>query len=371
MSQRLRILHLTAGSDAGGVSRYIFDLCSAMYASGHDVYVAGERGAWHGMFEKAPFPWLEVPLKGSPFALNRAAETLRDFLRDRGIDVLHTHYRRATLAARKLQSMHGVPPVLYTVHLSDISLAWPLRRFSDFGDHTHVASAQARRWTIETAQVEPDRVSIIPHGIHVERFPQRTDAEFLAARKALGPRPGDLVAAYVGRLDDPKNVDWLLDIAASSRRALPDLRIVITGDGPHERSLRKRVARDELEHRVLLIGERDPLPIYQMADALLLPSEREGFSYACAEAMSVGVPVLRTRTAGTEELIVENETGRSTAIDHDAFVSTAIDFLGDHEALHHMGANAARHIREHFTFEQQLARTIELYRCVMNASRGR
>src|SRR5689334_12260876 len=101
MSQRLRILHLTAGSDAGGVSRYIFDLCSAMFEAGHDVFVAGERGAWHEMFEKAPFPWIDVPLKGSPLALNRAADALRDFLRDRGVDVLHTHYRRATLAARK------------------------------------------------------------------------------------------------------------------------------------------------------------------------------------------------------------------------------------------------------------------------------
>src|SRR5205085_11098493 len=43
----LRILHLTAGSDAGGLSRYIYDLSMAMIAQGHEITVGGERGAWH------------------------------------------------------------------------------------------------------------------------------------------------------------------------------------------------------------------------------------------------------------------------------------------------------------------------------------
>ena len=48
--ERLSILHLLAGSDAGGLSRYVFDLCSALHAQGHRVAVAGERGAWHWLF---------------------------------------------------------------------------------------------------------------------------------------------------------------------------------------------------------------------------------------------------------------------------------------------------------------------------------
>ena len=41
---------------------------------------------------------------------------------------------------------------------------------------------------------------------------------------------------------------------------------------------------------------------------------REGFSLVCAEAMCTGLPVLRTRTAGTRELILEDQTGVSTPI---------------------------------------------------------
>ncbi len=77
----MRILHLTAGSDAGGVSRYIFDLCSAMSAAGHQVAVAGERGAWHDLFAAAPFPWIDAPLKGGPLTLLRAPASSADISR--------------------------------------------------------------------------------------------------------------------------------------------------------------------------------------------------------------------------------------------------------------------------------------------------
>src|SRR5580692_345443 len=90
----LRILHLTAGSDAGGLSRYVFDLSMAMHAKGHDVTVAGQRGAWHWLFDSAPFPWIDVPLKGSAFALRRAADQLKAHLDKHPVDLLHVHYRR-------------------------------------------------------------------------------------------------------------------------------------------------------------------------------------------------------------------------------------------------------------------------------------
>jgi glycosyltransferase involved in cell wall biosynthesis len=359
MSDRpLRILHLTAGSDAGGLSRYIYDLGSAMIARGHEVSVAGQRGAWHWLFEKSLLPWIDVPLKGGPIALAKAATTLRAWLADHPIDILHTHYRRPTLAARRVQR-HLKLPILYTVHLSDLSLHWPWSMFSDFGDHTHVASAEARRWVVDDAHVPAERVSVIHHGIDIAKFPLADDATRSAARAALKLPPDARVALFVGRFDYPKNEEWLLDVAAK----MPELHLVYAGEGPHEIRLRQRTSSGPLAGRVHILGHRDPLPVYQAADALLLPSIREGFSLVCAEAMSVGLPVLRTRTAGTTELIVEDVTGRSTEIDHDAFVRSALEFLSLPTAqLRQMGLAASVRVRENFTFNKQLDSTLALYR---------
>jgi UDP-glucose:(heptosyl)LPS alpha-1,3-glucosyltransferase len=250
---------------------------------------------------------------------------------------------------------------------------WRARLFPDFGDHVHVASADARQWAIDRASLKAADITLIPHGIPIERFPIATADDKRAARRQLGLADTDKVACFVGRLDSPKNEHWLLDLADQSRTSLPNLKILITGKGPHEADLRQQIAARDLATRVRMLGERtDPLPVYQASDALLLPSQREGFSLVCAEAMSVGVPVCRTRTAGSAELIVENVTGRTTDIDHDAFIRTATEFLKDDAALARMSTAAAAHIRGRFTFERQLEDTLALYHRLagMHISRG-
>lgn len=362
----MRILHLTAGSDAGGVSRYLYDLCAAMQAAGHQVAIAGEKGAWHEMFRAAPWPWIDAPLKGGPLRLAAATRILRRYLAENPVDVLHTHYRKATLVARRLQK-HIYAPIVYTLHLSHIPLGGPWRWFSDFGDHVHAAASDARDWLINDAHVPSQRITLIPHGVHPERFPVPGAAAKHDARATLGVADDDLVALYLGRLDDPKNESWLIDLAATTQNSLPRLRVLLAGDGPNENAVRKQIERQNQSQRVQMLGHREPLPLLHAADALLLPSEREGFSYACAEAMCAGVPVLRTRTSGTRELIVENTTGQSVEIDHDAFLKAAAEFLSDKPSLGRMGIAAAERIRRHFTFDRQLADTLAMYESLIAA----
>ena len=156
-----------------------------------------------------------------------------------------------------------------------------------------------------------------------------------------------------------------------SKDSLPGLRVLMAGDGPNEISIRQQLDRQGLEDRVWMLGHREPLPLLQAADAMLLPSQREGFSYACAEAMCAGVPVLRTRTSGTKELIVEGTTGRSVPIDRQAFLNTAVEFLSDKSALQRMGIAAATRIRRDFTFNRQLTETIAMYTRLTVPGRGR
>ena len=364
----LHILHLTAGSDAGGISRYLVDLGVAMSAQGHDVAVAGERGADHARFEAAGLRWIDCPLKGGPAALWRAARQLERWIESEGgwrPDVLHVHYRKPALVARRLGRRLDIP-VLFTLHLSDLPLGGPWRWLSDFGDVTHAPSAEAARWLVEVARVEASRVVTIPHGVNPARFPRASADDRRAAREALG-LPGDAtVAAYVGRFDEPKNEGWVVDVAAATRggatRGGAGVRFILLGGGPREAALRRRVEDEGLRERVRVLPYRDPLAVYRACDVLLMPSGREGFSLVCAEAMSVGRAVLRTRTAGAAETTVDGVTGRAVPIDRDTFVAAAVEMLSDPEALHTMGDAGAAHVRQHLTFERQVAETVELYR---------
>ncbi len=257
-------------------------------------------------------------------------------------------------------------PILYTVHLSDLKLAWPWSMFSDFGDHTHVASEEARRWVIEDGHVPSTQVTLIHHGIDVAKFPVADDATRRAAREKLKIPFDAKVAGFVGRFDNPKNEHWLVDLASK----MAGLHVLFTGEGPRAEELKSHIVQARVADRAHLLGPRDPLSLYQAADALLLPSFREGFSLVCAEAMSVGTPVLRTRTAGTSELIVENVTGRSVEIDHNAFIAAAIEFLSlPTLELRRMGAAGSERVRNNFTFDRQLEQTLALYRRLVTLPR--
>jgi len=244
------------------------------------------------------------------------------------------------------------------VHQPRIRLVGPWRWLSDFGDHTHCPSEDAKKWLMETARVPESRITVIPHGVDPDEYPLRDRAIQSAARKSLDLPPAALVAAFVGRLDVPKNAGWMIDLAKAS----PKVTILMAGDGPEMPELRRVVERECLSRVVRLLGECDPIPVYQAADALLSPSEREGFGLVCAEAMCMGVPVLRTRTGGAAEMIVEGLTGRTTPVDRHEFVEAAIEFLEDLPALQRMGTAAAEHIRANFTLAQQIERTIGMYR---------
>jgi len=356
----LRILHLTAGSDLGGVSRYLRDLCEAMHAQGHHVTIAGERGKWSQLFDSEPWPWLDISLKGGYLKLRRAASQLVDHLCDHPVDLLHVHYRKAAIVGRWLARRFRLP-MLFTLHVTGIPMRGIWRWLSDFGDHTHAPSQMAQQWLIDVARVDSNRITIIPHGIVANKFPVADAAQKLAARRALGLPANGIVAAFVGRYEAPKNEGWVINLAAASRQRLPDLYVVMIGQGPNESVLHRRVQSEGLTDRVVILPYGDPMPVYGAADAVLLPSSREGFSLVTTEAMSTGRPVLRTRTAGTAEHIIENVTGRSVPISLDAFLEGAMDFLSNSAALSRMGLAAAKHVRQNMEYELQLERTLSLY----------
>jgi glycosyltransferase involved in cell wall biosynthesis len=258
LDRPLSILHLTAASDAGGLSRYVLDICGAMHERGHRVAVAGGRGAWHERFADRSWPWIDLAMKGGPMGLLRAARQLEEYLQGHPVDLIHTHYRRPTLVARRVQKKISIP-ILYTLHQPRISVRGPRKWLSDFGDWAHVPSQDAARWLVETVGYRADRICLVPHGIDPARFPRRDEAAKIAARKKLDLPAEALVAAFVGRLDVPKNEDWMIDVA----EAVPGLIVLIAGDGPHAGRLRRRIGR--FDGRVRMLGECETLPVYQAA----------------------------------------------------------------------------------------------------------
>lgn len=111
--------------------------------------------------------------------------------------------------------------------------------------------------------------------------------------RAIEPAIAPPYAIFVGRLIEDKRVTALPAALAHARLSVPDLRLVVIGDGPQREALVAAVAEEGLEDSVELLGRVDDDTLDRVrggAAVLVNPSAREGFGLVVAEAAARGIP---------------------------------------------------------------------------------
>lgn len=114
---------------------------------------------------------------------------------------------------------------------------------------------------------------------------------------------------FVGRLSPEKGLDTLLQ-AMSSPSVPPSLCLMVAGDGPCREAWQNTARSLGIEHRVSWLGMRRDVPdLLRRADALVLPSRREGMPLVIVEALACGVPTIASRVGGIPEVVSEGRNG--------------------------------------------------------------
>ncbi len=139
---------------------------------------------------------------------------------------------------------------------------------------------------------------------------------------------------FVGRLDEIKGVDYLIDAFRQIAPKYADVRLVVVGDGDFQSYLSR--CRD-LQGRVVFLGRMtsdEVEAVYQSAYIGVMPSFHEQCSYTAIEMMRHGIPLIGTDSTGLAEMLdatpglrvhidEENETGDGLA----AQISSCMDLL--------------------------------------------
>lgn len=135
--------------------------------------------------------------------------------------------------------------------------------------------------------------TIIPNGI---------DGPYWRARPASRyQRPGMRNLVYLGRLEERNGPDLAIDAFTRLAPALPDVRLLIAGDGPFRPSLQGRVPahlRDRVEFLGAVYDQRPE--ILASSSVFLLPARAVGFSIMVLEAFAAGLPVVALPALGTD-----------------------------------------------------------------------
>ena len=157
----------------------------------------------------------------------------------------------------------------------------------------------------------PGKVARI-HGVGVstERYHPATPEEQVKMRRKEGLSEDDFVVICTGELNENKNQKTLIAAAALLRDQIPNLKVLLAGNGPKEQELRDQIAAEHLESIVTLLGYRTDLErVVPAVDVVVSCSKREGLGLNVIEAMLCKKPVVAAMNRGHAELVEDGISG--------------------------------------------------------------
>jgi glycosyltransferase involved in cell wall biosynthesis len=208
-----------------------------------------------------------------------------------------------------------------------------LRKFHNLCASTMVPTEALRR----ELQAEGFRnLMVVTRGVDTQLFhPRRRSATL---RESWGVAPDTLVAAYVGRLAQEKNLGVLMAAFEALQQDRPGARLLVVGDGPQRAELQARCPG------ALFAGQRhgeDLAAHYASADMFLFPSLTETFGNVTTEAMASGLPVVAFDHAAAAQLIRSGHNGMLASVeDATSFVAAARAMASNTGARQRMGRAA-------------------------------
>jgi 1,2-diacylglycerol 3-alpha-glucosyltransferase len=206
------------------------------------------------------------------------------------------------------------------------------------------------------------RVEVIPTGLPLDEFRGGDGAAF---RRRLGIDASRQVLVHVGRMAHEKNVGFLLEVLAVVRRFLPDVLLLLAGDGPALPALQRRTVELGVERNVRFVGyldrERELLDCYRAGDVFVFASRTETQGLVLLEAMALEVPVLSTAVLGTRDVVGPGRGALVVQEDAAAFAAQALVLLEDGALRRRIGREGRRWVEEEWSDHATMSRTLDLY----------
>jgi glycosyltransferase involved in cell wall biosynthesis len=232
-------------------------------------------------------------------------------MRQREVDIVHTHLYHASRYGRIAATLAGVPCVVASFHN-----VYPIRRFKQhvfnwilgkITDRVIAVSEAVKDHLVGYDHIAPDLITVLPNAIDLRHFGGHDRTE---ARRRLGIPPDAYVVGTVGRLEPQKGHVVLLQAMRELADACPEARVLLIGGGSQEQALRGAADDLGLADRITFTGERRDVPALMAAlDLFVLPSLWEGLPLVLLEAMASGAPVVATRVGGVPEVVSDGATG--------------------------------------------------------------
>jgi glycosyltransferase involved in cell wall biosynthesis len=300
----MRILHVIAGFDAAGAERMVVTLVAGSLERDVAVAVCAPPGQLDAELDARARRFVFADRGRSARGVTAAILAVARVCRRFNPDVVHAHNVKATAVAAagsRLAQPTQRPPVLATLHgvaADEYRAAADILRRS--ADIVACVSEDVRRRLVMAGHPGQHTV-VIRNGVAPATPCAASRRQQLDRELGLDGAP---VVISVGRLAPVKAQDRFLAAAAYIRRAVPEARFLLVGDGPLRGALERQAAALGLSDTVGFTGARlDARELVARASLMLVTSRSEGLSVAVLEALAAGVAVVATDVPGMRELL--------------------------------------------------------------------
>ncbi|MCD2502897.1 glycosyltransferase [Clostridium sp. NSJ-145] len=144
----------------------------------------------------------------------------------------------------------------------------------------------------------------------------------------------------VGRLSEEKGQDLLIEAVNSLNKDGYNVKAYFVGDGPKKRDYENLINKFGLEEKCVLLGAKtNPYPFMKSCDIYMQPSRHEGYCITLAEARCFNAPIVTTNFIGSDEQIIDGETGLITNINSNDIYLAIKRLLDDKELMKNIKTN--------------------------------
>ncbi len=369
-NSHFRILHLASSERWTGEADPAISLAHWQRDLGNQVWLACVPG--RSFEQKARERGVDVLTtlylnrRLNPLHLLADLKTLRTFLRQQMITVIHCHlfhdHWLAALAARKITH----PYILVrTLHRPKVPHSDPFHRmlFTRKTDLTITVYKEAKAAVSKKLRLLDEKVVAIYGGVNSEWFHPAKDGNEL--RRSLGIPLTVPIAGIVARLRAGRGHQWLLQAIPHVLEKLPDAYFLIIGKGEMKKTLQAQLRELPFHKQVIMAGYRsDDLPqCYAAMDvSLFLGLGTDGSCRAVLEAMASGKPVIGVKRGAVPETIEHSKNGLLVDQgDVQGLAQALITVLENKPLAAQMGTRSRRIAETRFAEQRRAEETVTAY----------
>ncbi|MBI3999974.1 MAG: GT4 family glycosyltransferase PelF [Candidatus Omnitrophica bacterium] len=288
----------------------------------------------------------------------KALSYLTKYMKKEKIDIVQTFFLHADILGSLAAKFARVRRVVMSRRDEGF---WRSRRqlilnrtFNRYAKKIVVNSMAVREAVRKNEQVGSRRIHLIYNGVDLDKYfpsPQLRDE----TRSELGIKEDEFVVGMIANMrHEVKGHRYLIKAFALVSKEIPNVKLMLIGDGPLEAKLEGYAFHLGVSDRILFLGSRrDITPLVNAMDLVCAPSLSEGFSNTILEAMAIGKPIIATNVGGNPEVIFHGETGFLVRPRDGKAIAQKILFLIQNDLLRtQMGDAARKRIEANFTAQK-------------------